>query len=412
MYDFANSSFSTLIITVAYSIYFVQVVAGPLAHTGISPERLWFWGYAGSMLVAAILSPALGATADARAAKRSFLIGSTLVCVACTALLSLVGPGDVVAGLSFFGLANVAFELGFVFCSAFLVELATKDTMGRISGYGWGLGYLGGLLSLAIAYPFISGGFAESNLARYRLSFAATAAFFLIAALPTFFLLKERAVPQPLAPGQTAWRQGFARLAVTARQFGRYRDLFAFFIAYLIYTDAINTVIVASAIFANKVLDFSPGDLVLFFLITQVTAGLGAVGFGILADRIGAKRTINVTLVLWIVISVAAALVQTHAQFYAIGLLAGAALGANQTASRTLIGQFTPSGRQGEFFGFFSITGKFAAIIGPVVYGEVTAWTGSQRWAIVSMTVFFTVGLLAFQTVHEHRGMEAAADAR
>ncbi len=284
--------------------------------------------------------------------------------------------------------------------------------MGRISGYGWGLGYLGGLLSLAIAYPFISGGFAESNLARYRLSFAATAAFFLIAALPTFLLLKERAVPQPLAPGQTAWRQGFARLAVTARQFGRYRDLFAFFIAYLIYTDAINTVIVASAIFANKVLDFSPGDLVLFFLITQVTAGLGAVGFGILADRIGAKRTINVTLVLWIVISVAAALVQTHAQFYAIGLLAGAALGANQTASRTLIGQFTPSGRQGEFFGFFSITGKFAAIIGPVVYGEVTAWTGSQRWAIVSMTVFFTVGLLAFQTVHEHRGMEAAADAR
>ncbi len=410
MYDFANSSFSTLIVTVAYSVYFVQVVAGQYASTETSPERLWFWGYAGSMLVAAILSPALGATADARAAKRPFLIVSTLVCVACTALLASVGPGDVVPGLSFFGLANVAFELGFVFCSAFLVELATTETMGRISGYGWGLGYVGGLLSLAIAYPFISGGFAESNLARYRLSFVATAAFFLIAALPTFLLLKERAVAQPLAPGQTAWLQGFARLAATARQFRRYRDLFAYFIAYLIYTDAINTVIVASAIFANKVLDFSPGDLILFFLITQVTAGLGAVGFGILADRIGAKRIISVTLVLWIVISVAAALVRTHAQFYAIGLLAGAALGANQTASRTLIGQFTPSGRQGEFFGFFSITGKFAAIIGPVVYGEVTAWTGNQRWAIVSMTIFFTVGLLALQTVHERRGMEAAAE--
>jgi UMF1 family MFS transporter len=409
MYDFANSSFSTLIITVAYSVYFVQVVAGPLAQTGTSPERLWFWGYAGSMLVAAILSPALGATADARAAKRSFLIGATLICVVCTALLASVGPGDVVAGLSFFGLANVAFELGFVFCSAFLVELATRETMGRISGFGWGLGYMGGLLALAIAYPFISGGFAESNLARYRLTFAVTAVFFLIAALPTFLFLQERAVAQPVLPGQAAWRQGFARLAATARQFGRYRDLFAFFIAYLIYTDAINTVIVASAIFANKVLDFSPGDLIVFFLITQVTAGLGAVGFGILADHIGAKRTINATLVLWVIISVAAALVQTHAQFYAIGLLAGAALGANQTASRTLIGQFTPSGRQGEFFGFFSVTGKFAAIIGPVVYGEVTARTGSQRWAIVSMAVFFTVGLLAFQAVHERRGMEAAA---
>jgi UMF1 family MFS transporter len=409
MYDFANSAFSTLIITVAYSVYFVQVVAGHLAERGAgAAERLWFWGYAGSMLVAAILSPALGATADARAAKRPFLIGATLACVTCTALLAFVGPGDVVAGLSFFGLANVAFELGFVFCSAFLVEIATTHTMGRISGYGWGLGYMGGLLSLALAYPFISGGFAESNLGRYRLTFAMTAVFFLLAALPTFLLLKERAVPQPLAPGEVAWRQGFARLAATARQFRQYRDLFTYFIAYLIYTDAINTVIVASAIFANKVLDFSPGDLIIFFLVTQVTAGLGAVGFGLLADRIGAKRTISLTLVFWVGITIGAALVQSHTQFYLIGLLAGAALGANQTASRTLIGQFTPPGRQGEFFGFFSVTGKFAAILGPVVYGEVTAWTGSQRWAIVSMAVFFTVGLLAFQLVNERRGMEAA----
>jgi UMF1 family MFS transporter len=208
--------------------------------------------------------------------------------------------------------------------------------------------------------------------------------------------------------GQAVWQQGFARLAVTARQLGHYRDLFAYLIAYLIYTDAINTVIVASAIFANKVLDFSPSDLIIYFLVTQVTAGLGAVGFGILADRIGAKRTITVTLLAWIALAVAAAFVQTHAQFYVIGLLAGAVLGANQSASRTLVGLFTPVGRQGEFFSFFSVTGKFAAIIGPVVYAEVTAWTGSQRWAILSMAVFFTIGLLVFQTVDEKRGMAAA----
>jgi len=407
MYDFANSSFTTLIVTVAYSVYFVQVVAGHLGQEGTA-ERVWFWGYAVSMLVAALLSPALGALADARASKRAFLLWSTLLCVACTALLAFVHAGDVWRGLVLFGLANIAFDLGFLFCSAFLVEIATTETMGRISGYGWGLGYAGGLLSLALAYPFISGGFAESNLPLYRLSFAVTAGFFLLASLPTFLLLRERAVPQPVRAGQAAWQQGFARLAVTARQLRHYRDLFAYLIAYLIYTDAINTVIVASAIFANKVLDFSPSDLIIYFLVTQVTAGLGAVGFGILADRIGAKRTITVTLLAWIALAVAAAFIQTHAQFYVIGLLAGAVLGANQSASRTLVGLFTPVGRQAEFFGFFSVTGKFAAVIGPVVYGEVTAWTGSQRWAILSMAVFFTIGLLAFQRVDEKRGMAAA----
>ncbi len=408
-YDFANSSFSTLIITVAYSVYFVQVVAGPLAASSPgAPERLWFWGYAASMLTAALLSPSLGAIADTRASKRPFLIGATLLCVTFTALLALVGPGDVVLGLVAFGVANVAFELGFAFCSAFLVELSTPATMGRLSGYGWGLGYAGGLLSLALAYPFLSGGFAEENLPLYRLAFLVTAVFFLIAALPTMLWLRERARPQSLGPDQSAWRVGFIRLAETARKFRHHRDLFAYFIAYLIYTDAINTVIVASAIFANKVLDFSPGDLIIYFLVTQVTAGLGAAGFGIVTDRIGAKRTIGLTLLLWVGLTLAASVVQTHAQFYVIGLLAGAALGANQSASRTLIGLFTPAGRSGEFFGFFGVMGKFAAIIGPIVYGEVTARTGSQRWAIVTMSVFFAIGGLALRTVNEPRGIAAA----
>lgn len=414
MYDFANSSFTTLIVTVAYSVYFVQVVARHLAQDGQggSPERLWFWGYAASMLVVAVLSPVLGALADARAAKRAFLLGSTLACVACTALLAFVKAGDVAMGLTLFGVANIAFDLGFLFCSAFLVEIATAETMGRISGYGWGLGYAGGLLSLALAYPFIKGGFAEENLPLYRLSFAVTAGFFLLSSLPTFLLLRERAVPQPSARGEAAWRQGFVRLASTAREFRRYRDLLAYLIAYLIYTDGINTVIVASAIFANKVLDFSPADLIIYFLVTQVTAGLGAVGFGVLADRLGAKRTISLSLMLWVLLAGSAALVRTHAQFYAIGLLAGAALGANQSASRTLLGRFTPVGRQAEFFGFFSVTGKFAAVIGPLVYGEVTAWTGSQRWAILSMVVFFTIGLLALQLVNEDRGILTASRPR
>ena len=407
LYDFANSSFTTLILTVAFSIYFIQVVARDLG--GGTAERVWFWGYAISMLLAALLAPPLGALADARAIKRPLLICSTLACVACTALLAFVERGDVWLGLLLFGLANITFELGFLFCSAFLVEITTPAAMGRISGYGWGLGYAGGLLSLALAYPFIKDGFTDANLPLYRLSFAVTAVFFLTASLPTLFWLRERAVPQPSAAGAPAWRDAFARLVATAKSIARYRDLLWFLIAYLIYTDAINTVIVASAIFANKVLDFSPGDLIIYFLITQVTAGLGAVGFGLLADRIGSTRTISLTLLVWVGIAVAASVVRTHAQFYAIGLVAGAVLGANQATSRALIGRFTPAGKQGELFGFFTVIGKFAAVIGPVVYGEVTAWTGSQRWAVLSMALFFLIGLLVFQRVDEARGMEAAA---
>ena len=407
LYDFANSSFTTLIVTVAYSVYFVQVVAGHLG--GGAAERMWFWGYALSMLVIAVLSPLVGVIADSRAIKRPLLIVTTLVCVGGTALLAFVHAGDVAAGLLLFAVANIAFELGFMLCSAFLVEIAPPEAMGRLSGYGWGLGYAGGLLSLALAYPFIRGGFAAENLQSYRLSFVVTAAFFLVAALPTFLWLRERARPQPIAAGLTSWRAPFARLAETARQLAHYRDLSRYFVAYLLYTDAINTVITASAIFANKVLDFSPADLIIYFLVTQVTAGVGAVWFGRLADRIGPKRTIGATLAIWIGVVVAASLVTSHAQFYAVGLIAGAALGANQATSRALVGRFTPTGRQGEFFGFFSVTGKFAAIIGPIVYGEVTAWTGNQRWAVASMAVFFAAGWWLMQRVDEQRGCAAAA---
>lgn len=408
-YDFANSSFSTLIVTVAYSVYFIQVVAADAAPTGMA-ERLWFWGYALSMLVVALVSPVLGALADIRASKRRVLIVATLLCVVCTALLWFVNRGDVALGLLIFGVANIGFDLGFVFCSAFLVELVSPQQMGRLSGYGWGFGYVGGLLSLALAYPFIADGFAETNLASYRMSFVVTAAFFLVGVLPTFLYLKERAQPRPVPDGLTVRRAVIIQLRDTARRLSTYRDLRRYFIAYLLYSDAINTVIVASGIFANKVLDFTPGDLIIYFLVTQITAGLGSVGFGFVADRIGAVRSITMTLFLWIAVVIGAAAVQTQLQFYLLGLVAGAALGANQSVSRALLGRFTPLGHQGEFFGFFSVAGKFAAILGPIVYGEVTAWTGSQRWAVLSMAVFFLVGLAVFSGVDERRGMAAAQE--
>lgn len=407
LFDFANSSFTTVITTVAYSVYYVKVVV-PGADTARPGEAVWGFGYAVSMILAAFLSPLLGAIADHYAVKKRFLAGVTGLCIIFTAALYFVGPGDVVTGLVLFGVANIGFELGYTFYNAFLVELAARQDMGRLSGYGWGIGYLGGLFSLALAYPFVKGGLAPGNLESYRQSFIATAIFFLIASLPTFVYLKERARPQAYSPGTSPWTVGFTRLSKTFRNLRQHRHLFLYLIAFLTYTDGINTVVVFSGIFAAQVLGFTPADLIIYFLVTQVAAGAGAYGFGVLADRINAKHVIGITLAIWVGIVVWAATVRTTTEFYAIGLVAGAALGANQAVSRTLFGLFTPIGRQGEFFGFFSVSAKFAAVLGPLLYAEIVVLTGSQRPAVLSLAVFFVAGAVLLWLVDE-RAAKAAA---
>lgn len=409
MYDFANSSFATIIITVAYSVYFVQVVASDLSSPGMG-EALWGWGYALSMIVAALLFPLLGAMADHHATKKQHLIVVTGLCIACTAALYVVHPGDIILGLVLFGLANIGFELGYTFYNAFLVELADRRDMGRVSGAGWGLGYVGGLLSLALAYPLVKDGLIAENLDSYRQSFIMTAGFFFLASLPTFKYLKERALPQTVSSGMQEWKIGFARIARTFHEIRRFRQLFVYLIAFFLYTDGINTVVIFSALFAAQVLGFTPGDLILYFLITQITAAVGSYGIGILADRVGAKRIIGLSLAVWLGIVAWAFVVSTQAEFYMIGLVAGAALGANQAASRTLLGLFTPVGRQAEFFGFFSVSGKFAAVLGPPLYGLITLWTGSHRLAVLSLALFFLAGWMVLTMVNTQAGIEAAIE--
>ena len=397
-FDFANSSFGILIITIGYSVYFVQAVA---AESDYNPEQLWSWGYACSMFVVALCAPILGATADATATKKRWMGLCTALCIVCTASLFFVVPGDIWFGLIVFGLANIGFDLGFTLYSAFLVELSTRSNMGRISGYGWGFGYLGGLLALALAYPLLKGGMGPENLLNYRLSFVLTAVFFFIASLPTFLYVRERAIPHPIREGQSLWTVGFHRLRRTFHEISRFRELVKYLVAYLIYTDGINTVILFAGIFASRVLEFTPSQLIVYFLIIQIASAIGAYASGSIVDRFGPRRTIMVTLVIWTGVAIGAYFVQTTAQFYVIGLIAGAALGSSQSASRTLIGYFTPHDKLGEFFGFFSISGKFAAIIGPLLYGQITAMFGSQRPAVLALTGFFIVGLAMIWNVRE-----------
>lgn len=400
-YDFANSAFTTIIVTVAYSVYFTRVVAPEHG------EAWWGRGYAASMLLAGVFSPILGAVADATASKRRLLIAMTVVCVVPTALLGWVGPGDLAWGVGLFIVANVGYNAALHLYDAFLKELTTADTMGRLSGWGWGFGYLGGLASLALAYPFLAGGMDGDAAARYRLAFPVTAAFFAVAALPTFIWLKERAVP--VGVEGSPWTAGARRVMDTLRRLGRYRNLIRYFVAYFVFNDAVNTVFVFAAIFATQVLQFTPQDLVIFFLIMQLSSAGGAWGFGPVTDRLGAVRAISLTLVVMVAITVWAARVHSATEFYVIGLFTGAMLGANQAASRALLAHFAPPGRGAEFFGLFSLTSKFAATLGPLLYGEIAAATGSHRAAVLSIGALFLIGLILLQRVDEARGRAEAA---
>lgn len=400
-YDFANSAFTTIIVTVAYSIYFVRVVAPE------NGDAWWGRGYAISMLLAGVLSPVLGAVADATASKRWFLAIMTAVCVGPTALLGWVGPGDLVWGLGLFIIANVGYNAALHLYDAFLKELTPADTMGRLSGWGWGFGYLGGLVSLGLVYPFIAGGMEGDAAARYRLAFPATAAFFAVAALPTFIWLKERAVPVRVAG--SPWTAGLRRVLETLRGLTRYRNLIRYVVAYFLYNDAVNTVFVFAAIFATQVLAFTPNDLVVFFLIMQISSAGGAWGFGWVTDRLGGVRAISVTLVVLIGLTLWASQVQTAGEFYLIGLCTGALLGANQASSRALLAHFAPPGRGAEFFGLFSLTSKFAATLGPLLYGEIARVTDSHRTAVLSIGALFFAGLILLQRVDEAAGRREAA---
>ncbi len=408
LYDFANSSYTTIIVTVAFSVFFTQVVvAGGAGNHG---ERLWGWSYSLSMLSVAIVAPLLGAIADSRGQKKKFLMGFTLLSITATALLFFTGAGTIFLAITLFTLSNIGFNGAVHFYNSFLIDISTRKNIGRISAYGWALGYVGGLISLLIVYPLIKDGFSQANLLNYRLSFPITAGFFLIFSIPAFLNLKERKNRRQTTAGNENPGSGFKRLSNTFHELKKFRELVKYFLCYLLYTDGINTVIVFSALFASKTLGFTPGELVIYFLITQVTAGLGALVSGPLTDRFGAKIIVSATLVVWIGISVAAYLVQTKTGFYIIGLVAGAGLGANQSTSRAMLGLFTPHGKNAEFFGFFSLVGKFAAVIGPILYGEVAASTGSQRLSVLMLGGFFLIGLIVLQTVNENKGKQAALE--
>jgi len=409
MYDFANSSFTTVVWTAVFNAYFVGVVAADAGKDGAT--LLWTVAMAITNTLVLLSAPVLGAIADHGGHKKRFLAVTTVGCVAFTAMLGTVGPGEAVSGVVLVTLAGLMFASGENFIAAFLPEIAKQKDMGRISGYGWSLGYIGGLLVLALCLVYIEWGRAQGQSAAQYVppTMWITAAMFALASLPTFLWLRERARPQPLAVGDSYVRIGFRRVAETLRRARDHRDLFRFLVTLAVYYCGINTVIVLAAVYAQAVMGFSARDNIFLILIVNITAAAGAFSFGMLQDRLGSVKTLAATLIIWIVALALAYFVESRAGFWVVANLVGISLGASQSAGRALVGQFSPPGRSAEFFGLWGLAGKLAAVVGPLTYGAITYLSGGDhRMALLSTTIFFIIGFILLMTVNERRGRLAA----
>lgn len=411
MYDFANSGYTTVVLTAVFNAYFVGVVAGDGPDRDGGATLLWSIAMAITNALVLFTAPVIGAMADDRAWKKRFLAFTTVGCVIFTFALGFSGRGDVGWAMTFIVLSAFMFATGENVIAAFLPEIASPKDMGRVSGYGWSLGYLGGLAVLAVCLAYIQHAEGRGLPATdfVPVTMWITAAAFALAALPTFLVLRERAQPSPVATGRNYLAVGFARVRDTLTHVRRHRDLFRFLLALTVYYAGINTVVVLAAVYAQEVMGFSFRDTIVLILVVNVTAAIGAFGFGWVQDRLGSVPTLAVTLAVWILALVVAYFAQSRAGFWVVANMVGLALGSSQSAGRALVGLFSPKARTAEFFGLWGFAGKLAAIVGPMTYGLVTYTTrGNHRLALLATTVFFIAGLALLLTVNERRGREAA----
>lgn len=393
MYDFANSSFTTIIVTVIYSVYFKNVVV----NQGEFGTALWGRAVSISMLLVAVTAPIFGAVADFSRAKKKFLFYNCYLTVIFTALLFFVRTGSIFTGMLFFIIANFGFNSGNVFYNALLPDITNRENMGKVSGLGWAVGYIGGMISLLLVLPLVHNKWTP-------LVFPTVAAFFGIFAIPTFLLLKEIRKPSKRT---NYFKTAFKRIRRSVSSIRDFRELLKFIFSYLIYNDGIIIVISFAAIFGATRFGMSSKQLINYFIIANITSMIGAFIFGFILDRIGAKKTISITLLIWIAVVIWAFWCKSIKEFYLVGMLAGIAIGSSQSSSRSMLALLTPKDKMAEFFGFYSVTGRIASILGPLVYGEISRITGDQRWAILSTLVFFVLGAILLQTVNEKKGHQA-----
>jgi UMF1 family MFS transporter len=406
-YDFANSGYTTVVLTAVFNAYFVGVVAVQAEWATLA----WTLTLGVSNALVMFAMPLIGAYADLRARKKWLLGISTLGCVLATAALALAGRGDLGLAVAAVIVSNFFFMVGVALVAAFLPELARPESLGKVSGWGWGLGYLGGLITLALCLGYVQWAQANGLGAEEFVpaTMLITATIFALAALPALLFLRERAQPQAGAEVGSFVHQSLGRLLVTLRQLDRYRDFARLLVCGAFYQAGVAVVIALAAIYAQEVMHFSFTQTMALILVVNITAAIGAFAFGYVQDALGHKRALALTLITWLAMTVIAAIATTEAMFWVAANLAGLAMGSSQSAGRAMAGYFAPADRLAEFFGLWTFATQIAAIVGPITYGVVVYLTdNNHRLGIGVTSLFFIAGLVVLATINIGRGRLAA----
>lgn len=417
MYDFANSGYTTVILTAVFNAYFVSVIAQKAEWATFA----WTATLAVSYIMVMLLGPLIGAYADANGAKKRVLWIATIGCVVTTAALYFAHSGNIALAVACVIVSNFCYAIGENTAAAFLPELARPESMGTVSGWGWSLGYVGGLLALGLCLAWMSVADARGikTVDAVPATNLITALVYALGACITFLWLRERTPLQTTEPasdvrsdarsnqknGDSAWQ----RLMQTMHEAQRYRDLWAMFICGALYQAGVATIITLAAIYAQEVMGFKTRDTLMLIFVVNITACIGAFGFGYIQDRIGKKHALMLALCIWVAMVGFAWSATTPGLFWVAANLAGIAMGSSQSAGRAMVAYFSPPSRAAEFFGLWGMATRFAAVCGPLTYGAVSwASAGNHRLAMLITGVFFIAAMVALLRVNEARGRGAA----
>jgi UMF1 family MFS transporter len=410
MYDFANSGYTTVVITAVFAAYFVGGIAGKAPWATFA----WTAALSASYFIVMLTMPSLGAYADLRAAKKRLLMLVTGCCVLATAGLAFAQPGAVAWAIVLVIVSNTFYSYGESLTAAFLPELARAKAMGKVSGWGWGFGYFGGMLTLGVCLGYViwaqGRGIPASEFV--PVTMLITAVVYGAASLVTFRLLRERALPNPDALRQSGLKASLQQLHSTFRRARQYRDFMWLMLCGVCYQGGVAVAVALAAIYAEQVIGFQQQETMVLIFVLNLAAAGGAFAWGYLQDRIGHKLALGSTLVGWILTCVIAAVSTTKGQFWWAAAIAGLCMGSSQSAGRAMAGMLAPQRQSAEFFGLWTFAIRLASIIGPLTYGAITwATGGNQRTAILSTTALFVAGLLVLTRVDMQRGRAAAQQA-
>tara|TARA_Y100000588_G_scaffold260745_2_gene275307 strand:+ start:20 stop:1279 length:1260 start_codon:yes stop_codon:yes gene_type:complete len=388
LYDLAGSIYSAVIVAAVFNVYFADVIVGNEDGRG---DQVWGWVGSLSVAIVAFSSPLLGSIADRAGVRKRLMMLYTLIGVGAVASFTMLNPGMVWAGFALAVLANIGFEGSLVFYNAYLPDIAPKSHQGRVSGWGFGLGYAGSAVGLLVAIPL-------ARAQRLDLLWLFVASWWLVFSLPAFMALPEargssKSVLDAAIRGITDFRRIF-------REVSAERELRRFLLSFFFYIDGVLTVIWFAAIFAVETLGFRQDEAIILFLVVQISALLGSLAMARPTDVLGPKKVITTMLVLWSSVAVSAYFITSKSVFFAVAVVAGIGLGSIQAASRSFMSALIPEGKEAEMFGFYAFCGKSSSIIGPLIFGTISRVTGgNQRVAVVAIATFFIVGGLLLRRV-------------